>query len=187
MFIKHCIKPLQHSVCLLVLLFVSGCSSDSLVSLQNSKLAALSASIKVVTFVGEQFDSPFFLNANMHTSGSASIDPPTHLSAVKTRDVQSSGSISAQHNYLFALQLASVNSEKSLAIALRKMQRLAPHIFQGSPILNMEVADIDQHTYYRLKFGGYKYLKNAKADCEAIKRQGIDCWVSSYTDNRVNF
>jgi hypothetical protein len=67
------------------------------------------------------------------------------------------------------------------------MQRLAPHIFQGSPILNMEVADIDQHTYYRLKFGGYKYLKNAKADCEAIKRQGIDCWVSSYTDNRVNF
>nr|WP_290128562.1 SPOR domain-containing protein [Pseudoalteromonas shioyasakiensis] len=81
----------------------------------------------------------------------------------------------------------SVESEQGLAYSFKKMVRRAPSIFQGKPILNVEVAQVNEHTYYRLKFGRYKYLKNAKADCEAVKRQGIDCWVSNYTNNRVYF
>ncbi len=166
---KHYSKPLHCSACLMVLLTVSGCSNNllpnSTVNLMKSFVNRLPASIlQLNQDIQQSINTPS--QNNMQTS---------------------TASESTKQSYSFALQLTSVNSESGLAVTFKKMVKRAPKIFQGEPILNVEVVNLNGKTFYRLKYGGYKYLKNAQADCEAIKHQGIDCWVSNYTDNRVKF
>lgn len=169
---KCYLKPLRYSLYLVVLLAVSGCS--------NNVVPSYSA-VNLVKNVAQHF-----VIAALRSIPNSQTKSTTLVSEVGGA-ASTTASAQIKHDYSFALQLASVSSESGLAVTFNKMLKRAPNIFQGSPILNVEVADVNEKIFYRLKFGGYKYLKNAKADCEAIKRQGIDCWVSNYTDNRVYF
>ena len=177
---KYCSKPLRYSIYLLVLLTVSGCSNKAFSDISFNKLPVFNV---------VQYLSDVTLMQNSFLLAQTQSEPVSTVleQADTSQAVSSDSKDSVKPDYAFALQLASVNTEQGLAYTLKKMAKRAPSIFQGKPILNVEVADVNEHTYYRLKFGGYKYLKNAKADCEAIKRQGIDCWVSNYTDNRIYF
>lgn len=177
---KYCSKPLRYSICLLVLLTVSGCSNKALPNISFNTLSVLN--IFQYLSNNKVMQNSFLLAQTQNEPVSTMLDQ-----ADTSQALPNDSSDAVKPDYAFALQLASVNSEQGLASTLKKMAKRAPSIFQGKPILNVEVADVNEHTYYRLKFGGYKYLKNAKADCEAIKRQGIDCWVSNYTDNRIYF
>ncbi|WP_217874755.1 SPOR domain-containing protein [Pseudoalteromonas shioyasakiensis] len=188
---KCYLKSLRYSLYLVVLLAVSGCSNNPWhYFLENQTL-----NLDFPNLFNKSFNQP----STYHVQMQASPDRvSTNYSSVKTVKQTSDKKFSSvpessakaelsNHSYSFALQLMSVGSEQGLAYSFKKMVKRAPSIFQGKPILNVEVAQVNEHTYYRLKFGRYKYLKNAKADCEAIKRQGIDCWVSNYTDNRIYF
>jgi len=168
---KDYFKPFRCSIYLMVLLTVSGCSNELLLSstvnsMQSFALRLIDPIFRINVKTSSELQSTA---TQKNTLATAAILAPT------------------KPNYTFALQLASVSSETAIEVTFHKMAKQAPSIFQGKPILNVEVADVHDRTFYRLKFGGYKYLKNAKADCEAIKRQGIDCWVSNYTDNRIYF
>ena len=188
---KCCLKRLRYSVYLVVLFAVSGCSHNSLPFIFENKNLNLDFSYlfnKVFsqpsTYLLQMQASPDWVTTNYKLVGNIERTPDKTLSSVPESSTKAELS---DHSYSFALQLMSVESEQGLAYSFKKMVKRAPSIFQGNPILNVEVAQVNEHTYYRLKFGGYKYLKNAKADCEAVKRQGIDCWVSNYTNNRVYF
>ncbi|MDI4652318.1 MULTISPECIES: SPOR domain-containing protein [Pseudoalteromonas] len=188
---KCCSKLLRYSLYLVVLLAVSGCSHNSLSYIFENKTLNLDFSSLLSkafsqpsTYHVQIQASPDRVTTNYKSVGNIQQTPDKELSSVSE---SSTNTELSDHSYSFALQLISVESEEGLAYSFKKMVRRAPSIFQGKPILNVEVAQVNEHTYYRLKFGRYKYLKNAKADCEAIKRQGIDCWVGNYTDNRVYF
>lgn len=182
---KCCLELLRYSVYLVVLLAVSGCSHNSLPYIFENKNLNLDFTY-LLSRVFSQSNAFRVdrINTNYTSVKTVKRTPDKVLSSVPESSTEVEFS---DHSYSFALQLMSVESEQGLAYSFKKMVKRAPSIFQGNPILNVEVAQVNEHTYYRLKFGGYKYLKNAKADCEAVKRQGIDCWVSNYTDNRVYF
>lgn len=191
---KYCLKPLRYSACLMVLFVVSGCSHHSL---PTTLFNFLSFSHLFQSMNVQANEQSLLANVQslpeLSTDGTESTDSALPAAGLPTKEEPDSmaksderkSSEQVKPEYSFALQLVAVNSEKNLAITFKKMKALAPEVFQGKPLLNVEVADVNQNTYYRLKFGGYKYLKNATADCEAIKRQGLDCWVSNYTDNRI--
>ena len=188
---KCYLKSLRYSLYLVVLLVVSGCSNNPLpYFLENKNLDIdltylFNKTLSQLNVYSVQMQaSPDRVSTNYSSvrTGKRTLDKELSSMPEPSTKVELS-----EHSYSFALQLMSVESEQGLAYSFKKMVRRAPSIFQGKPILNVEVAQVNEHTYYRLKFGRYKYLKNAKADCEAIKRQGIDCWVSNYTDNRVYF
>ena len=186
---KCYLKSLRYSLYLMVLLAVAGCSNNPLPSILKNK------NINITYLFNKAFKQSDTFSVLIQTSpDKAEINYKSVENVKQIQDIDlnsvsepSNKTEFPEHNYSFALQLMSVESEQSLAYSFKKMVKRAPNIFQGKPILNIEVAKVNEHTYYRLKFGRYKYLKNAKADCEAIKRQGIDCWVGNYTDNRIYF
>ncbi|WP_024610619.1 SPOR domain-containing protein [Pseudoalteromonas sp. TB64] len=87
--------------------------------------------------------------------------------------------------HVFALQVASVDSEKSVVKAWHDLNKQAAPLFRDKILTNVETANINNKTYYRLKLGSYQNLKNAKADCEVFKLYKLDCIVSNYTDKPV--
>jgi cell division septation protein DedD len=86
---------------------------------------------------------------------------------------------------VFALQVASVDSEKDVQKAWQELNRQAAPLFRDEIKTNVETANIKNKTYYRLKLGSYKNFDNAKADCEVFKLYKLDCIVSNYTDKPV--
>ncbi|HCV01399.1 MAG TPA: hypothetical protein DG048_02040 [Pseudoalteromonas sp.] len=173
---KCCVKPLRYSICLVACLTVSGCNNTTTSFLSPKQWPLLHLVQLLSQNIIKVDSSPSLVNqhAALETVSAGSLNSTLIEQPFK-------------HEYAFAVQLASVQSKPLLAYSVKKMTKRAPNIFQGEPILNIETATVEQHTFYRLKYGGYKYFKNAQADCEAIKRQGIDCFVSKYTDNRVYF
>ena len=87
--------------------------------------------------------------------------------------------------HIFALQVASVDSEKDIAKAWKELNTKAAPLFRKKILTNVETAKINKKTFYRLKLGSYQNLKNAKADCEVFKVYKLDCIVSNYTDKPV--
>lgn len=89
----------------------------------------------------------------------------------------------AEHvKWQFSLQIASVNNRDNLTTSLSSLKNKAPNLFQGRFITNVETAMVQNTHVYRLKFGAYKYYKNALADCQTFKSFNVDCLVSNYTD-----
>lgn len=91
-----------------------------------------------------------------------------------------------QFKWQFSLQIASVNNKAHLKTSLAALKRKAPNLFQGQFITNVETAMVKNNNFYRLKFGAYKYYRNALADCQTFKTYNLDCLVSNYTDTPYN-
>jgi len=87
--------------------------------------------------------------------------------------------------HVFALQVASVDSKQDVAKAWQELNTKAAPLFRDKILTNVETAKINDKTFYRLKLGSYKNLKNAKADCEVFKMYKLDCIVSNYTDKPI--
>ncbi len=88
---------------------------------------------------------------------------------------------------IYALQVASVTEKVRLTKSVANIQTKAPNLFSGQFIANIEPVDVSGVTYYRLKLGAYQYQKNAKDDCEKLKAQQINCIVSHYSNNPIEF
>ncbi|WP_372761898.1 SPOR domain-containing protein [Pseudoalteromonas sp.] len=86
---------------------------------------------------------------------------------------------------VFALQVASLDSEQDLVKAWQELNNKAAPLFRDKIRTNVETATINNKTYYRLKLGVYQNFKNAQADCEVFKLYKQDCIVSNYTDKPV--
>jgi hypothetical protein len=87
--------------------------------------------------------------------------------------------------HVFALQVASVDSEQNVAKAWQELNKQAAPLFRDKILTNIETADVNNKTYYRLKLGSYQSFKNAKADCDVFKLYKLDCIVSNYTDKPI--
>ena len=86
---------------------------------------------------------------------------------------------------VFALQVASLDSEKDLVKAWQELNEQAAPLFRDKIRTNVETANVNNKTYYRLKLGVYQNFKNAQADCNVFKLYKLDCIVSNYTDKPV--
>ena len=87
--------------------------------------------------------------------------------------------------HVFALQVASVDSEQGVAKAWQELNTKAAPLFRDKILTNVETAKINDKMFYRLKLGSYQNFKNAKADCAVFKLYKLDCIVSNYTDKPV--
>ena len=87
--------------------------------------------------------------------------------------------------HVFALQVASVDSEQGVAKAWQELNTKAAPLFRDKILTNVETAKINNKMFYRLKLGSYQNFKNAKADCDVFKLYKLDCIVSNYTDKPV--
>ncbi len=87
--------------------------------------------------------------------------------------------------HVFALQVASVDSQNGVAKAWKELNTKAAPLFRDKILTNVETAKINNKTFYRLKLGSYQNFKNAKADCDVFKLYKLDCIVSNYTDKPV--
>lgn len=106
--------------------------------------------------------------------------PPSLITSVKNDIIDAVSS--EQIAWQFSLQIASVNNKENLSTSLDSLKNKAPNLFQGQFITNVETAKVQNTDVYRLKFGAYKYYKNALADCQTFKSFNVDCLVSNYTD-----
>jgi hypothetical protein len=86
---------------------------------------------------------------------------------------------------VFALQVASLDSEESVAKQWKKINRKAAPLFRDKITTNVEKAKVNNKTYYRLKLGEYYNFKSAEDDCEVFKFYKVDCFVSNYTDKPI--
>lgn len=84
---------------------------------------------------------------------------------------------------LYALQVASVTEQARLAKSITSIRAKAPELFSGELITNVEAAQVNGDTYYRLKIGAYQDEKNATKACAKLKQHQVSCLVSYYTDN----
>ena len=87
--------------------------------------------------------------------------------------------------HVFALQVASVDSEQRVIKAWQELNTKAAPLFRDKILTNVETVKINGKIFYRLKLGSYKNFKNAKADCGVFKLYKLDCIVSNYTDKPV--
>ncbi|MBH0038063.1 SPOR domain-containing protein [Pseudoalteromonas sp. SWN166] len=87
--------------------------------------------------------------------------------------------------HVFALQVASVDSEQGVAKAWQELNTKAAPLFRDKILTNVETAKINDKMFYRLKLGSYQNFKNAKADCAVFKLYKLDCIVSNYTDKPI--
>lgn len=113
-----------------------------------------------------------------------SIRAPQHITRQSYNKKSQTVKLAPPKN-VFALQVASVDSEKDVLKAWRELNRQAAPLFRDEIKTNVETANIKNKTYYRLKLGSYKNFDNAKADCEVFKLYKLDCIVSNYTDKPI--
>lgn len=86
---------------------------------------------------------------------------------------------------VFALQVASLDSEESVAKQWKQINKKAAPLFRDKIRTNIEKAKVNNKTYYRLKLGEYYNFKSAEDDCEVFKFYKVDCFVSNYTDKPI--
>nr|WP_226915969.1 SPOR domain-containing protein [Pseudoalteromonas undina] len=86
---------------------------------------------------------------------------------------------------VFALQVASLDSEESVVKEWRHINKKAAPLFKDKITTNIEKAKVNNKTYYRLKLGEYYNFKSAEDDCEVFKFYKVDCFVSNYTDKPI--
>ena len=86
---------------------------------------------------------------------------------------------------VFALQVASLDSEESVAKEWKHINKKAAPLFKDKITTNIEKAKVNNKTYYRLKLGEYFNFKSAEDDCEVFKFYKVDCFVSNYTDKPI--
>lgn len=86
---------------------------------------------------------------------------------------------------VFALQVASLDSEESVAKEWKQINKKAAPLFKDKITTNIEKAKVNNKTYYRLKLGEYFNFKSAEDDCEVFKFYKVDCFVSNYTDGPI--
>lgn len=86
---------------------------------------------------------------------------------------------------VFALQVASLDSQKSVAKAWQQLNEKAAPLFRDKISTNVEKAKVNNKTYYRLKLGEYNNFDSAEADCEVFKLYNIECIVSNFTDKPI--
>ena len=86
---------------------------------------------------------------------------------------------------VFALQVASLDSEESVAKQWKQINKKAAPLFRDKITTNVEKAKVNNKTYYRLKLGEYYNFKSAEDDCEVFKFYKVDCFVSNYTDKPI--
>lgn len=83
--------------------------------------------------------------------------------------------------HVFALQVASVDSEVGITRVWKEINIKAAPLFREKILTNIEPVKINDKMYYRLKLGSYQSFKNAKTDCGVLKLYKLDCIVSNYT------
>ena len=86
---------------------------------------------------------------------------------------------------VFALQVASLDSQESVAKEWKQINKKAAPLFKDKITTNIEKAKVNNKTYYRLKLGEYFNFKSAEDDCEVFKFYKVDCFVSNYTDKPI--
>lgn len=86
---------------------------------------------------------------------------------------------------VFALQVASLDSQESVAKEWKQINKKAAPLFKDKITTNIEKAKVNNKTYYRLKLGEYFNFKSAEDDCEVFKFYKVDCFVSNYTDGPI--
>lgn len=86
---------------------------------------------------------------------------------------------------VFALQVASLDSEESVVKQWKQINKKAAPLFRDKITTNIEKAKVNNKTYYRLKLGEYYNFKSAEDDCEVFKFYKVDCFVSNYTDKPI--
>jgi len=86
---------------------------------------------------------------------------------------------------VFALQVASLDSEESVVKEWKHINKKAAPLFKDKITTNIEKTKVNNKTYYRLKLGEYYNFKSAEDDCEVFKFYKVDCFVSNYTDKPI--
>ncbi|QBJ63546.1 SPOR domain-containing protein [Pseudoalteromonas sp. DL-6] len=149
--------------------------------LQNQRYNSRYASVpkKMITAPSKSYSnrsvrSPVkAINPRMNKKVASKISKATKVAMVDT------------NKKVFALQVASLDSEESVAKQWKKINRKAAPLFRDKITTNVEKAKVNNKTYYRLKLGEYYNFKSAEDDCEVFKFYKVDCFVSNYTDKPI--
>jgi len=150
-------------------------------ALQNQRYNSRYASVpkKMITAPSKSYSnrsvrSPVkAINPRMNKKVASKISKATKVAMVDT------------NKKVFALQVASLDSEESVAKQWKKINRKAAPLFRDKITTNVEKAKVNNKTYYRLKLGEYYNFKSAEDDCEVFKFYKVDCFVSNYTDKPI--
>ena len=150
-------------------------------ALKNQRYSSRYASVptKIITAPSKSYSkrtvrSPVkAINPRMNKKVASKISKATKVAMVDT------------NRKVFALQVASLDSEESVAKQWKKINRKAAPLFRDKITTNVEKAKVNNKTYYRLKLGEYYNFKSAEDDCEVFKFYKVDCFVSNYTDKPI--
>ena len=77
----------------------------------------------------------------------------------------------------FVVQLSAQTSQEGAEATFADMQRRYPSIL-GDLEPNIQRADLDKGTYYRVRVGPWAERSQAIEVCEALKAAGADCYVA---------
>lgn len=149
--------------------------------LKNQRYSSRYASVptKIITAPSKSYSnrsvrsSVKAINPRMNKKVASKISKATKVAMVDT------------NRKVFALQVASLDSEESVAKQWKKINRKAAPLFRDKITTNVEKAKVNNKTYYRLKLGEYYNFKSAEDDCEVFKFYKVDCFVSNYTDKPI--
>ncbi|WP_372859487.1 SPOR domain-containing protein [Pseudoalteromonas sp.] len=150
-------------------------------ALQNQRYSSRYASVpkKVITAPPKSYSNRFVsspvktISSRRNKSGSSLAALITKVAMVDT------------NKKIFALQVASLDSEEGVAKQWKQLNKKAAPLFRDKITTNVEKAKVNNKTYYRLKLGEYYNFKNAQDDCEVFKFYKVDCFVSNYTDKPI--
>ena len=150
-------------------------------ALQNQRYNSRYASvpIKMITAPSKSYSnrsvrsSVKAINPRMNKKVASKISKATKVAMVDT------------NKKVFALQVASLDSEESVAKQWKQINKKAAPLFRDKITTNVEKAKVNNKTYYRLKLGEYYNFKSAEDDCEVFKFYKVDCFVSNYTDKPI--
>jgi len=150
-------------------------------ALQNQRYNSRYASVprKMITAPSKSYSnrsvrsSVKAINPRMNKKVASKISKATKVAMVDT------------NKKVFALQVASLDSEESVAKQWKQINKKAAPLFRDKITTNVEKAKVNNKTYYRLKLGEYYNFKSAEDDCEVFKFYKVDCFVSNYTDKPI--
>ncbi|KAF7774189.1 hypothetical protein PCIT_a0592 [Pseudoalteromonas citrea] len=81
---------------------------------------------------------------------------------------------------LYALQVAAVTEQERVQKSLDAVVKKAPEAERLA--VNVEVKNIREQQYYRLKLGAFSDKFAAQAQCDRLKLKQVSCIVSYYTE-----
>jgi hypothetical protein len=131
-----------------------------------------------------QVDSPPIVVA-MRAKENIKLDKPESNSDTQTHSVQKvpPDKPSLKTNKpkaIYALQVAAVTEHDRVKRSLDAVVKKAPEAEKLA--VNVEVKNIKQQQYYRLKLGVFSDKLAAQAQCDRLKLKKVNCIVSYYTD-----